>query len=397
MSKQKETTFRRPVAIAAVTELPPGRYPEQDSLGMYRLAVRAFLDEWKPSPDDIGGLMAPPAGITLGNAETLTHEKLHDELGLRPHYAETINTGGSTYSVMVQRAALAISAGLVDSVLCLGAGKFPAASAGGSESVAKNVSHPEFEFPYGPAIYAMYAFAATNHMAMYGTTAEQLARVAVSARTWAMQHPDALMAKKGAITIDDVLGSRPIASPFKMFDCSVPCEGGGAVLVSTEDIARKFTPSPAYVLGMGEYHTHGYISTAPDLTTMGSETSGALAYRMAGLEPQDIDVVELYDAFTINPIILLEDLKFCKKGEGGAFVQAGCTDPGGELPMNTYGGLLSYGHGGDASGLSLIVEGARQTMGLAGERQVPDAEHVLVHCYGGVMGEHATLILGRNP
>jgi acetyl-CoA acetyltransferase len=387
-----------PVAIAAVSEMPPRRYPEYDPMEMYRQVVLAFLREWQPDPADIQGIMAAPAGMAAGGAtEGFTHEKLYDELGLRPYFAETVNAGGATYSIMVQRAAMAISQGLADSVLCVGAGKFPVVGAGGAEAMAKMISHPEFEFIYGPAIYAIYAQAATRHMAEYGTTKEQLAQVAVSSRKWALKHPDAFMRGKGEITVDDVLASRPIASPFNMLDCSVPCEGGGAILVASEEVAKRFNAQPAYVLGMGEYHTHGYISQAPSLTAMGAQTSGDRAYRMAGITPADIDVAEIYDAFSINPITYLEDLGVCKKGKGGTFVQEGHTEPGGDLPMNTYGGLLSFGHVGDASGLSMIVEGARQVMGRAGDRQIANAETALVHSYGGMMAEHTTLILGRRP
>jgi acetyl-CoA acetyltransferase len=367
---------------------------------MYRQALLLLLDEWKLGPSDIQGIMAAPGGMALGDSgtppELLTHEKLMNDLGIEPQFAETINAGGATYGVMIQRAALAISAGLTESVLCVGAGKFPAMGPGGAEALAKTVSHPEFEYPYGPALYSMYAQTATRHMADYGTTREHLARVAVSARKWAMLHPDALMRPKGEITIEDVLSSRKICSPFNMLDCSVPSEGGGAILVTSKELALRINPQPAYLLGMGEYHTHGYITQAPSLTTLGADVTGQKAYAMAGLAPQDVDVVQLYDAFSFNPIALLEDLGFCEKGKGGQFVAEGHTDPGGSLPMNTYGGLLSYGHVGDASGLSMIAEGALQVMGRAGARQVPDANVVLAHTYGGMIGDHSTLIFGSQ-
>lgn len=390
--------MQRPVAIAAVSEMTPGRYPMYDPMEMYRQVLLKFLSDWTPSPSDIQGLMACPAGMAAGGiTENFVHEKLYDELGIRPYIAETVNAGGATYSIMVQRAALAVAEGLVDSVLCLGAGKFPKVSAGGGEAMGKMVSHPEFEFPYGAVIYGLYAQAASRHMAEYGTTPEQLARVAVSARKWALKNPEAIMSGKGEISVEDVRASRSISSPFNMLDCSVPCEGGGAILVASEEVARRMNPNPAFVLGMGEYHVFGNISQAPDLSELGAKTSGERAYEMAGMTPTDIDFVEIYDAFTINPVILLEDLGFCEKGGGGAFVDAGHTDPGGDLPMNTYGGLLSYGHVGDASGISMIIEGATQIMGRAGERQLAKADTALVHTYGGMMAEHATLILGSQP
>jgi acetyl-CoA acetyltransferase len=320
---------------------------------------------------------------------------LFHELGIKPKVAETVNVGGATYSVMLQRAAALIEAGYVESVLCLGAGKFPKVGDRGGEQMARMVSHPQFEFIYGAYIPALYAQAASAHMARYGTTEAQLARVAVSARKWALNNPQALMREHGAITVDDVMSSRPICSPFKLLDCSVPCEGGAAILVTSRAMARDITDQPASLLGYGERHGFGHVSQAEDLTTLGAKDSGRQAYEMAGVTAADIGHAQLYDAFSINPIILLEDLGFCPAGEGGSFLEAGYCDPGGKLPVNTYGGLLSFGHTGDASGMSMIVEGAVQMMGLAGERQLP-GELTLVHSYGGMMCEHATLILGRE-
>lgn len=384
-------------AIAAVTELPPGRYPDHDAVGMYREVLLQFLREWTLAPSDINGLMAAPAGVAIGeDVEMFTHEILYDELGLQPAFSEVLSAGGASFTLMVQRAVLAIDRGLTDSVLCIGAGKFPKVGAGAAESMAKLVSHPQYEFIYGAPIYAIYAQVASAHMAAYGTTKEDMARVAVSARRWALLHPHATMRTKGEISVADVLNSRPIASPFNMLDCSVPCEGGAAVLVTSTDLAHKLSDRPAHIVGMGEHHTHGFISQAPSLTTLGAVTSGRQAFEMAGAVPSDIDALQLYDAFTVNPLITLEDLGFCKKGKAGAVVHEGRTDPGGNLPINTYGGLLSYGHTGDASGMSMLVEGALQVMGRAGDRQLDRADLVLVHTYGGMMAEHSTLILGGS-
>ncbi len=389
--------MRNSPAIAAVTEMNPGRYPHYDDMEMYRQVLVQFISEWGINPKDINGLLACPAGMVLGgSAEIFTHEKLYDELGLRPVFSDTMNGGGATHGLMVQRATLAIEAGRADAVLCIGAGKFPKVRAGGAEAMAKMVSHSEFEFIYGTFIPALYALTATRHMAEYGTTQEQLAHVAVSARRWALKHPKALMRGKGGITVRDVLASRMIAWPFHMLDCSVPCEGGAVLLVTSGEVAKRINPQPVYVLGMGEYHTHGYISQAPNFATMGAKQSGEQAFSMAGLSPKDMNVAEIYDAFTINPLMCLEDLGFCEKGQGGPFIIEGHTEPGGDLPMNTYGGLLSFGHAGDSAGMSMIVEGSLQVMGRAGDRQVEHAKLALVHSYGGMMCEHSTLILGRQ-
>jgi acetyl-CoA acetyltransferase len=209
-------------------------------------------------------------------------------------------------------------------------------------------------------------------------------------------NPNAIMRRHGQLTVADVLASRPVVDPFHLLDCSYPCEGGGAVLVTTANRARRIARQPAWLLGFGERHTHCNISQAPELLHSGAQESGADAFQMAGLAPSEVDVVELYDAFTINPLVLLEDLGFSPRGKAAELVNSGAVDPGGSLPMNTYGGLLSYGHVGDASGMSVLVEGVRQVMGDAGDRQVPDVETAAVHTYGGMMASHATLLLGRT-
>jgi acetyl-CoA acetyltransferase len=385
------------VAVALAHEIRPGRFPADDGLGMYRRVLHESLGIWGIGPDDVDGLFAPPAGIAVsGPPELFTHEKLGQELGLNVRVGETISAGGATFSMMLQRAALLIEAGHAESVLCLGAGKFPNVGGGAAESMAKITSHPEFEFVYGAYIPAMYALAASQYQAEHGVTGEALARVAVSARRWALLHPDAVMHDRGEITVGDVLGSRMIATPFHLLDCSFPCEGGAAFLVTTYDKARALNPHPAYLLGMGEQHMHGDVSQARSLVRSGAQISGGRAYEQAGITPAEIDAVQLYDAFSVNPLLLLEDLDFSARGQAPALLASGAADPGGTLPLNTNGGLLSFGHTGDASGMSGLVEGIRQVMGVAGARQVAPLETVLVHSYGGMLAEHCTVILGRT-
>ncbi|MBQ0799250.1 MAG: thiolase family protein [Porticoccaceae bacterium] len=385
-----------PVAIAAVSEMKPGRYPEKDGYALYIEVVRQFLSEWDIKPSDIQGLLACPSGMAAGgNADIFVHEQLYEELGIHPLYGDTMNAGGATYGLMIQRAALAIEQGIAESVLCVGAGKFPKVGTGGAESMARMVSHESFEFPYGTFIPAIYAQVATRHMHEYGTTAEQFAEVAVSTREWALKNPQAAMYDTEELSVAKVRESRPIATPFHLYDCSIPLEGGAAVLVTSANLAKKINPQPAYLLGAGEYHSHRSIHQAMDLMNMGCAEAGELAYKQAGLTPSDIQFAEIYDAFTVNPLVFMEGLGLCPKGKGGEAFQSGRTRPGGDLPINTYGGLLSFGHTGDASGMSMIVEGARQIMGIAGERQLERNDIGIVHSYGGMMSEHSTLILGK--
>ena len=385
------------VGIAAATEIKPGRYPDLTANDFYRQIFKQLLSEYPIGPGYIGGLLVSPPGMAAGSGvDIFAHEHLAEELALKTRFAETLNAGGATHGIMVQRAALAIRAGLTDSVLCIAAGTFPKVGDGGAEAIVKMVSHPEFDSLYGSYIPPLYAQAATRHMHEFGTTKTHLAKVAVASRAWALKHPDALMRRHGAITVEDVLESRPIASPFNLLDCSVPCDGGGALLVCGESLAKRIHSQPAWVLGFGEAHEYFNISQCRDLLNLGGKKCGEQAYAMAGLSADDLDFLELYDSFSFNPILGIENLGIVPPGQGGRFWDEGRGAPGGDLPVNTYGGLLSFGHTGDASGMSMIVEGARQIMGRAGDRQLSKADIGLVHSYGGMMAEHSVLIFGRQ-
>lgn len=344
-------------AIAAVEELRPGRYPDEDGAGMPELVLRRFLEGAQVGPDDVDGLLVCPAGMAAGHgADIFVHERLNDALGIRPRFCETINAGGATYTIM-----LACSAGDRRGPCGLGAVRRGGqVSQGGRGRRRRHGTHdqpPRLQYPYGSFIPALYALAATRHMAERGTSRDALAAVAVCSRDWALRHPDALMRDAGPLTIEMVLDSRPIAWPFNLLDCSVPCEGGAAFLVTSGERARELTEQPAYLLGFGEFHDHGNISHASDFATMGAGVSARAAFDMAGVSPSDVDLAELYDAFTINPILLVEETGLVEPGKGGHFFLDGRGAPGGDLPINTYGGLLSFGHTGDASGMSMLVEG----------------------------------------
>jgi acetyl-CoA acetyltransferase len=227
----------------------------------------------------------------------------------------------------------------------------------------------------------------------FGTTREQLAAVAVAAREWALLNPAAW--EKKPLTIEGVLSSRMVSYPFTVRDCCLVTDGGGAIVVTSAERAKSLKKPPAYVLGCGQSVTHANISNMPDLTVTGALAAGKAAYKMARLGPSDVDAIELYDAFTINTILFLEDLGFCKKGEGGAFVSGGRIAPKGSLAVNTNGGGLSYCHPG-MYGLFLLIEAVRQLRGECGARQVKDCEVALAHGNGGVLSSQATVILGTQ-
>jgi acetyl-CoA acetyltransferase len=238
-----------------------------------------------------------------------------------------------------------------------------------------------------------YALAASRHMHEFGTTGEQLAQIAVDARRWASGNPRAR--HRDPITIDDVLASPMVASPLHKLDCCLVTDGAGAVVLTSADRAASLAKPPALVLGTGTCHTHSMISEMPNLTTTGAVVSGAEAFAEAGIGPADVDVLQLYDSFTITVLLLLEDLGFCPKGEGGPFVADGVLGPGGTLPANTTGGGLAYTHPG-MFGIFLLVEAVRQLRGECGDRQVPGAEVALAHGSGGALSAMSTTILGAE-
>jgi acetyl-CoA acetyltransferase len=231
-------------------------------------------------------------------------------------------------------------------------------------------------------------------MAQYGTTAEQLAAVAVTCRRHAQLNPTAQM--RDHITVEDVLNSRMIADPLHLLDCSLVSDGGAAVVVTSAERARDFPHAPVYLLGVGEGHGHEHVTQARSLTTSAAVESGQRAYEMAGLGPGDMDLAQLYDCFTPTVLIELEDLGFCAKGEGGPFIASGAIGLDGTLPVNTHGGLLSHCHPGNPGSMFALTETIAQLRHCAGPRQVKDAQTALVHAQGGIMSSHTTIILGRE-
>jgi acetyl-CoA acetyltransferase len=383
------------VTIAAAYELPARRYPEFDTLELFRAVLKGALASWPVGPQDIDGLLTTPAG-TISGYDTYIHSRLISELGIHARLAQTMNLGGGSHLAMVNYAAMAIREGRANAVLCISAGKMFRPGMGAGEAMARAVSDGNLEVPYGTYIPALYALTASEFMVDRNATAEDLARVAVSARKWALLNPKARMYNDGPLTVEAVLASRMVVTPFHYLDCSVPTDGGGAVLVTRSDLGLRWAKQPAYIRGYGECHQRGTVSDSGSLIETGAVVAGRVAFERAGLRPRDSGAAQLYDAFSSTPLILLENLGLCERGEAAAFVQSGAIDPGGVLPVNTYGGLLSFGHTGDSSGMSLLTAGSLQALGEAGPTQVDNAAHVLIHAYGGVMFSHTTMILGRD-
>jgi acetyl-CoA acetyltransferase len=316
---------------------------------------------------------------------------LAEYLGLPDAYIDSTSTGGSSFVTDLAKAQMAIEAGVCQ-VAVIAYGSTQRSGGGRKVASAPEVNLYETPFkPFNPP--SAYAMAAARHMHEFGTTREQLAQVAVAARQWALLNPQAW--EKKPLTVEEVLNARMVCKPLTIRDCCLVTDGGGAIVVTSAARARSLKRPPVYLLGSGHSTTHHSISNMPSLVETGARRSGELAFASAGLTPRDVDVLELYDAFTINPILFLEDLGFCAKGEGGAFVAGGRIAPGGALPVNTNGGGLSYCHPG-MYGLLLLIEAVRQLRGECGARQVQGANVALAHGNGGVLSSQATVLLGTE-
>jgi acetyl-CoA acetyltransferase len=340
---------------------------------------------------DCGLTLRDVDGLLCATAQARTSGLLLAEyLGISPAFIDTTILGGSSFMFHVAHAQAALQLGLCKvAVIAYGSTQRTI----GRRQASVREYNP-YETPFRPFLPATaYALAASRHMHQYGTTREQLAAVAVAARQWALLNSAAW--EKETLTIDQVLSSRMISYPFTVRDCCLVTDGGGAVIMTTADRARSLKKPPIYVLGCGQAITHANISSMPDLTVTGAAQSGPQAYEMARLGPGDIGVVELYDAFTINTILFLEDLGFCPKGEAGRFVECGRIAPKGSLPVNTNGGGLSYCHPG-MYGLLLLIEATRQLRGDCGARQVEGCETAIAHGNGGVLSSQSTVILGTQ-
>src|SRR5215216_2562590 len=375
--------LRAKVAVVGIAESDLGEVgPEFTPLDLIGQATLRALEDCGLAKSNVDGLFSASA---YHHMPTLS---VGEYLGIRPRYSDATSMGGSSFVSHLFHAAAAIDAGLCEvALITYGSTQ----RSGGGRLVTGSEADP-YEAPYHPRYpVSMYALAASRHMHEYGTTREQLAEVAVAARGWAKLNPSAFM--RDDLTVEDVLTSRMVSSPLSILDCCLVTDGGGALLVTSAERARDLRKPPVYLLGAGEAHWHRNISQMPDLTTTAAVDSGPRAYEMAGVGPEDVDVAMLYDAFTINPILFLEDLGFCEKGEGGAFVAGGRIAPRGELAVNTNGGGLSYNHPG-MYGLLLVIEAVRQLRGECGERQVEGAEVALAHGNGGVLSSQVTAVLG---
>uniref|UniRef100_A0AAU1M2Q8 Thiolase family protein n=1 Tax=Streptomyces sp. NBC_00148 TaxID=2903626 RepID=A0AAU1M2Q8_9ACTN len=355
-------------------------------------AVRRAAEDAGLALTDIDGLLTSQGiggGVGLG---------LQRDLGLRDlRLLSEVQAYGSTAGAMVQYASMAVQSGMAETVACVfadaplkerssagaayaGAGRAPSGWRGLNAAAGIAGANP------------LYAMAARRHMDTYGTTSEQLAHIAVAQRDWAVMNPLAQM--RTPISVEDHQASRPIADPFRLFDCCLVSNGGIAVIVTTAERAANLRKPPVHVLGWGQSHPGYPMARGSDFGLVsGAATSGPAAMKMAGVTVGDIDVAELYDCYTFTVLISLEDYGFCAKGEGGEFVAGGALGPQGTLPLNTGGGQLSSYY---LWGMTPLSEAVLQARGEAGERQAPRHDTVLVSGNGGILDHHSTLILSPH-
>jgi acetyl-CoA acetyltransferase len=383
----KQNPLRGAAAIVGVGQAGLGTAAGYTEMEILAQAAAAAVADAGLSMQDIDGL------CTCSASATMWAMPVAEYLGLRPSFIDSTMLGGSSFVAHLLPAMHALLSGQCKAVLvCYGSTQRSGTVNRAAVGKMRQVLDPQpYETPYEPMQpISAYALAAARHMAQYGTTREQLAEVAVAARAWARLNPEAW--SRDPLTIEDVLASRMICDPLTLRDCCLLTDGAGAFVMMRSDRAADRPHPPAYVLGSATAVWHRQISSMDDLTVTAATESGARAFEMAGVSRSDIDLLCLYDAFTINTILFLEDLGFCPKGEGGRFVAGGRIAPGGELPVNTNGGGLSFGHPG-MYGVFLVIEAVRQLRGAAGERQ-QHTELALVHGNGATLSSQSTAILG---
>ncbi len=385
-------SLRGKAAIVGAWEHPTRFAPNRTMFQIMAESARGALADAGLTIKDVDGLCT--TGVGMGWMGLLGFS---DYLNLTPSYVDSTAIGGSSFVAHTAHAAAAIAAGLCNTVLIVyGSTAASQRFAIGTGGVAGG-GEPcdQYELPFGPTTVGSYAMIAQRHMHDYGTTPEQLAEVAVVARQHAALNPEAKY--REPITVADVLASRVVSSPLHLLDCCMISDGGGAVIVTSAERARDLKRPPVYLLGAGEAVRHAARGVR-DFLEVAAAQSGRLAFERAGVSHREIDLAMVYDSFTITVVVTLENLGFCKRGEGGAFVSGGRLRFGGEFPLNTDGGGLSSNHPG-MRGMFLLIEASRQLRGEAGARQVRDCRIALVHGTGGNLGTRhsgATLILSNQ-
>jgi acetyl-CoA acetyltransferase len=386
--KTVSSTNKR-VAIVGAALSDIGRVDNATPFDLHFQASKRALADAGLEKVDIDGFCSTGMG-------SLPPVEVAEFLGLRPTYVDSTGVGGGTWEVMVEHATAAIQAGIAQNVLIVYGSTARAdlkKKLRGANLAFGSRGPSQFEAPWGHSLIAKYAMVARRHMHEYGTTLEQLANIAVDTRWNASHNPEAFY--RDLITVDEVNSGKVIADPFTKGHCCIRSDGGGAVILTSEDRAKDLPKKPVWVLGTGEASNITTMSEWEDFTVSPAAVSGRLAFERAGLTPADVDVCEFYDAFTSMALLTFEALGFCKPGEAGAFLEGGTMRVGGALPTNTDGGGLSHCHPG-MRGIFLLVEAVRQLRGEAPGLQVEGAEIACVNGTGGWFSSASTILLGNS-
>jgi acetyl-CoA acetyltransferase len=360
-----------------------GRHEGSSSLDLMSQAAELAVADAGLKRADIDGILC---GYSTVSPHIMLATVFAEHFGIRPAYAHAVQVGGTTGLAMTMLAHHLVEAGVVRHVLVVGGeNRLTGQSRDASILALAQVGHPDCEVPLGPTIPAYYGLVASRYMHEYGVTQEDLAEFAVLMRAHALTHPGAQF--HDAITVADVMESKPVALPLKLLDCCPVSDGGAAFVVSRERTGEMG------VRGCAQAHTHQHVTAMPALSELGAEISIAQAKAISGVEISDVRYAAVYDSFTITLAMLLEDLGLAKRGEAAARVRSGHFNRDGAMPLNTHGGLLSYGHCGVGGAMAHLVETHLQMTGRAGNRQVRDASIALLHGDGGVLSSHVSMFL----
>ncbi|UGY02202.1 thiolase C-terminal domain-containing protein [Bradyrhizobium quebecense] len=388
-----DTSLRGKVAIIGIGLSAVGKVPGRSPLSLAAEAAANALADAGVAKSEVDGVLSSHAFASPFHRFSVAFSEY---FGIRPTFSNTLQVSGATAATMFSIGAAAIHGGLAKVVLLVAADSLMTGLTPDLALRSLTESRDQqYEMPFGIPVANTFAMTAHRHMREFGTTPEQLAEVAVMHRRHAARTPGAQQTMP--ITAADVLNSPMVTTPYHKLDCSLISDGGAAFVLTSAEHARALgIGRPIYILGCGECYTHEHIFLMPSLTTTGAVESSRRAYVMAGYRPSDMDVAGIYDCFTGTVIMMLEDLGFCRKGEGGPFVADGQMSYGGQIPSNTHGGLLSFAHSGMPGALFHFHEVIAQLRGQCGQRQVENAGLGLVHSLGAGFATNATTILGTE-
>ena len=391
------TGHRGRSAIVGVGEIPTGRYPDQGAINFALDAARAAIADSGLGKDEIDCVIPTTAVFSFQFSNELTTGRLVEELGLK-NVTMNVNafSGGSSSTNALRIASALIETGRARNVLFVHCDKLGTglSAQGGIDLFSTAGISMEWEVPYGQHYSTVAALATQRYKYETGTTDEQLSAVCVSNRKWAELNPHAFFRKP--LTLEEVMASKMLSTPLRAKHSNMLFDGGAAFVVTSAERAGDLAERPAYVLGEGGMVTHFAYHQEPDLTRFGWAEAGRQAFTDAGITPAEIDVAEIYDSYPIYQLIAFEEIGLCERGQAGAMHLAGDTWPGGRLPTTTDGGMLSKGHIGAGGSVSLLVEAARQVMGRAGARQVPDCRFAVETAVGGTYFDAQVTVLGNE-